>query len=185
MATDITSEADTRMRKAIDNLEREMQSIRTGNARPELIDHLQVEYYGTPTPLNQLAAISTPEARLLLVQPWDLQAVPAIEKAILKSDLGITPMSDGKLIRLPLPLLSQERRKDLVRQVHRKVEDGHIAIRNIRRDAIDQIRRVEKIKGMSQDESRRLQDHIQKLTDANIARMDSLGREKEANVLEV
>ena len=185
MATDLLAETDSRMRKALDALKRDLVTVRTGRASSDLLDNIQVEYYGTSTLLNQLATITIPEARLITIQPLDRQALPEIEKAILKSELGLNPSSDGALIRIPVPPLSQERRQELVRLLHRKIEDGHISVRNIRRDEIEKVRTLEKSKELSQDESRRIQESIQKLTDAHINQMDILGKEKETAILEI
>ena len=185
MATDLLTETDNRMGKALDALKRDLVSVRTGRASSDLLDNIQVEYYDTQTSLNQLATIAVPEARLITIQPWDRQALPEIEKAILKSELGLNPSSDGALIRVPIPPLSQERRQEVVRLLHRKIEGGHIAVRNIRRDEIEKVRALEKSKELSQDESKRTQESIQKLTDAHINQMDILGKEKEASILEI
>ena len=173
------------MRKSVEALNRELGSIRTGRASPTLIEGLMVDYYGAPTALNQLATISVPEARLLMVQPWDGEALKSVEKGILASDLGLVPNNDGSVIRINIPALTEERRKELVRLVGRKVEEGHVAIRNIRRDAIEQLRRMEKEGDLSQDGLRRAQDQLQRLTDSYIGRMDSHRAEKEAEVMEV
>jgi ribosome recycling factor len=144
-----------------------------------------VDYYGTPTPVPQLAAVSTPEPRLLVIQPWDRTVLGPIEKAILKSDLGLTPTNDGKLIRLAIPTLTEERRKDLVKMIRRRLEESRVAIRNCRRDAVDELKKLEKDKKISEDESRRGQDKVQKETDRLIAEVDRLGQRKEQEVLEV
>ena len=173
------------MRKSVEALNRELGSVRTGRASPALIEGLMVDYYGAPTALNQLATISVPEARLLMVQPWDGEALKSVEKGILASDLGLVPNNDGSVIRINIPALTEERRKELVRLVGRKVEEGHVAIRNIRRDAIEQLRRMEKEGDLSKDGLRRAQDQLQRLTDSYIGRMDSHRAEKEAEVMEV
>lgn len=178
-------DAEHRMHGAHDALQRELDSVRTGRARPGLVEHIVVEYYGTETPLNQLATVSVPEARVLAIQPWDKSAITAVERAILKSDIGITPNNDGSVIRLTLPILTEDRRKDLARSVRKRVEDARVAVRNVRRDVQDKIRTREKNKGLSQDDSRRLQDQLQKITDANIAQIDKTGEAKEAELLEV
>jgi ribosome recycling factor len=144
-----------------------------------------VDYYGVPTPLNQLASISVPEARLLMVQPWDKQSLKDVEKGILRSDLGLVPNNDGSVIRLSIPILTEERRKELVRSVARKVEEGHVAIRNIRRDSLEKLRDLEREKVLSQDEGKRAQEQLQRLTDSNIGQMDTLRGDKEAEVMEV
>ena len=183
--TEVLTETDARMQKSVDALARELNSIRTGRASPALIEDLMVEYYGTPTPLNQLASISVPEARLLMVQVWDKQALQNVQKGILKSDLGLVPNSDGEVIRINIPPLTEERRRELVRLVNRKAEESHVAVRNIRRDALGMIRGMEKDKALSQDESRRAQEQLQRLTDSHILKVDGLREDKEAEVMEV
>ena len=187
MATvvELLSDGESRMRHAVEVLERELSSVRTGRANPALIEHLPVDYYGVPTPLNQLASVSAPEARLLVIQPWDRGALPAVEKAILRSDLSITPNNDGTVVRLSLPLLTQERRRDLARLVHKKAEVSRVAVRNVRRDVNDKLRVAEKAKELSQDELAVAQDRLQKLTDSIISQMNDRVSTKEAEVLEV
>ncbi len=185
MVTPVLSEAEQRMKKAEEVLKHSLESVRTGRASPSLVEHLPVDYHGVPTPLNQLATISAPEARLLVIQPWDRSILSSVEKAIRASDVGINPVNDGALIRLPIPLLSEERRLELVRLVHRKVEEGKVAVRNIRRDDLERIRAMERAKELSQDESRRAQERLQKLTDASTTQLDQLGAAKEAEVLKV
>lgn len=182
---DVVSDLHDRMGKSVDALRREMAVIRTGRASPGLVDGIQVDYYGTPTPLNQLGTISVPEARVLMIQVWDRGALGGVEKAILGSDLGLTPNNDGEVIRITLPVLTEERRKDLVKVVARKTEEGHVAVRNIRRDGIESLRKLEKDGEIGQDESRRGQDDVQKITDRYISEMDGLKKDKEAEVLEV
>lgn len=174
-----------RMQKSTESLTRDLNSVRSGRASPSLIENLKVEYYGTPTPLNQLASISVPEARVLMIQPWDKQSITDLEKSILKSELGLVPNNDGTVIRINIPPLTEERRKELVRLVGKKVEESHISIRNIRRSSLESIRAMEKDKTLSQDESRRAQEQLQQVTDKYIERMDSLGREKESEVMEI
>ncbi len=185
MVEDILNEAEDRMRKAVEALRRELTTIRTGRASPALVDRLMVEYYGTPTPLNQLANISTPEARLLVIQPWDRNAIQPIEKAILKSELGLTPSNDGRLIRLVIPQLTEERRRELVKVVRRKVEEGRVAVRNIRRDALEDLKEAEKEKLISEDDFFRGKERLQELTDKYVKEMDELGQQKQAEILEV
>ena len=185
MPDQVLSDADRRMARSVEVLKRELGGIRTGRASPALVENLSVDYYGAPTPVNQLATISAPEARLLLIQPWDRQGLTAIEKAILKSELGLTPSSDGSVIRLSIPPLSEERRRDLVRLVKRKVEDDRVAVRNIRRDALEKLREMERNKDISQDELHRAQERLQKQTDTHIGEMEALGSRKEAEVMEV
>ena len=166
-------------------LKRELATIRTGHATPALIEHIKVEYAGVLTPLNQIAGISAPGARLLVIQPWDRGCVHSIEKAILKSDLGLTPTSDGNIIRLNIPPLTEERRQELIRVVRRRVEEGKITIRNLRREAMDELKGLEKNKDISQDELKRALDQLQKLTDSFIADTEQIGRDKEAELIEV
>ena len=150
MISDVLTTAETKMTKAIEVFGRELASLRTGRASPTLVDHVRVDYYGTPTPLNQLAGISVPEARILIIQPWDRAALPSIEKAILKSDLGLNPSSDGTVIRLIIPELTEERRRELVKVVRKKEEESRIAIRNVRREGLEKLRRMEKEKEISE-----------------------------------
>lgn len=185
MIEDILTEADERMKKAVDALRRELVSIRTGRATPGLVDHLLVDYHSTLVPLNQLANITAPEARLILIQPWERSSLHTIEKAILKSDLGLNPTNDGQFIRLALPQLTEERRKDLVKVVHKKVEEGRVSLRNVRRDAVDQLKKLEKEKHISNDDVRRTQEKLQKLTDKYTIDVDDLGEVKEAELMEV
>ena len=179
------AETDTRMRKSVEAMSRELSSIRTGRASPGLVESLMVEYYGAPTPLNQLASISVPEARVLLIQPWDKQALRDVEKSILKSDLGLVPNNDGTVIRINIPTLTEERRRELVRLVGQKAEEAHVAVRNIRRDTLGRLREMEKDKSLSRDDGSRAQEQLQQLTDAHISQMDNLRQEKEAEVMEV
>ncbi len=181
----IKQEAEEKMQKSIEALRRDFATIRTGKANPSLLDKVTVDYYGTPTPINQLANISAPEARMLVVQPWDKSVVPNVEKAILKSDLGLNPSSDGTVIRLVLPQLTQETRKELVKKVKKKAEDAKVAIRNIRRDANESLKAAEKNKEISEDETKNAQDDIQKLTDKYIAELDGVLDNKEKEIMEV
>jgi ribosome recycling factor len=178
-------EAEQKMAKSVEVLERDLASIRTGRASASLVDHLTVDYYGTPTPLNQLATIAVPEARLITIQPWDRSAVGAVEKAILKSDLGLNPANDGTMIRVPIPPLTEERRRDLAKVVRKRVEEGKVAVRNIRRDSLESVRASEKRKEISQDDLRRAEQQVQKLTDRAIEQADNLGAKKEAELMEV
>jgi ribosome recycling factor len=173
------------MQKSLDVLQDDLLSIRTGRASPALVEKLPIEYYGTMTPLNQMASIAVPEPRLLVIRPWDPSALADIERAILKSDLGLTPMNDGKLIRLSIPRLTEERRRELVKLVSRRVEEGRIAVRNLRRDALQDLREFEKEKMISQDEFFRGKDELQKLTDEFIEQIDEIGKRKEAEVMEI
>jgi len=181
---EILSIANSKMEKAVEVLRRSLASIRTGRASPALLDWIKVDYFGTSTPINQLATVSSPESRLLIINPWDRSLLPAIEKAILKSDLGLTPINDGRVIRLPIPPLTEERRRELVKLVRRRLEEGRIAIRNIRRDGLEEVRKAEREKALSQDESRRAAELIQKLTENFMGQIDLLGREKELEIME-
>jgi ribosome recycling factor len=182
---EIRSDAEQRMQGAIDALQRELTSIRTGRASPALVERLTVDYYGAATPLNQLAGISAPEARLLVIQPWDRGSMSAIEKAILKSELGLTPNNDGQVIRLSIPQLTEERRKALVKVVRQKIEEGKVAIRNVRRDAVDDIKDLLKEKMIGEDDERRAHQEIDALTRQFTEEADRIGQLKEAEVLEV
>ena len=185
MVTTLLSNAESRMQKAVEALKRDMNTVRTGRASPALVENLSIDYHGIPTPLNQLATISVPEARLLVIQPWDRQAVSAIERGILKSDLGLNPAADGVVIRLPIPQPTEERRRELVRVVKRQAEEARVSIRNIRRDVIDKLRTMERNKELSQDDNRRSQDQLQRLTDAFVTQIEALADAKEAEVMEV
>jgi ribosome recycling factor len=182
---EVLAETDSRMKKSVEALKREMNTIRTGRANPALVESIMIDYYGVPTPLNQLSSISVPDARVIMIQPWDKQSMKDVEKGIQRSELGLLPNNDGNVIRISLPILTEERRKELVRQVGRKVEEAHVAARNIRRDSLEQFRQMEKNKEISQDDSRRSQEQLQKVTDAHIAQMDVIRGEKEAEVMEV
>lgn len=185
MVNELFSGSDAKMRRAIDAVRKELAGLRTGRANPSLVEHLRIDYYGTPTPLGQLAGISAPEARLLIIHPWDRQTLPVIEKAILKSDLGLHPINDGNVIRLPIPQLTEERRRELIKMVRKRIEEGRVSIRNARRDALDSLRDMEKNKEISEDERKRAMDRLQKLTDAFILEVEQIGRDKEAELLEV
>jgi len=178
MIKDLLRETEERMNKAVDALRDTLVTIRTGRASPALVERLPVEYYGTPTPLNQLATISVPEPRLLAIRPWDPNALADIERAILKSELGLTPSNDGKIIRLTIPRLTEERRQELVKVVGKRVEEGKVAIRNIRRDAIEDLRELE-------NDFYRGKDDVQEITDKFVARMDETGRDKEREIREI
>jgi ribosome recycling factor len=182
---EVLADASSRMTKATEALQRELVTIRTGRATPALLDKLRVDYYGVPTPINQMANISSQEARLLVIQPWERSQLGPIEKAILKSDLGLTPTNDGNTIRLGIPSLTEERRHELVKLVRKRVENGRISIRNIRRDAQEAIRTLERDKSISQDEMARAREELQKLTDASVEQANTIGQGKEAEVLEV
>ncbi len=185
MADDVFSDVEHRMKKAVEALQRDLQTVRTGRASPALVERLQVEYYGTPTPLQQIAAIHATDARTLTIQPWDRKALGDIEKAIQKSDLGLNPANDGQVIRLVIPVLTEEPRKELVKVVHKKVDEGKVAVRNCRRDGHDHLREQEKNKEISADDLKRGTDRLQKLTDRYIEEMDKVGRAKENEILAV
>jgi ribosome recycling factor len=185
MIDEVLSDASTRMGKTIEALKKDLASVRTGRATPTLVDNIKADYYGTPTPLKQMATISAPEARLLVIQPWDNTTIGEIKKAILKSELGLNPSSDGNIIRLAIPPLSEERRRDLVKAVHKKAEEGRIALRNIRRDALEMLRELEKEKEISQDEQKRAQERLQEITDSFIEKAGELAQAKEAELLQV
>ncbi len=185
MTEDVMKDAEERMKKAIEALGRELLSIRTGRATPALIDRLSIEYYGTPMPLNQLASISAPEPRLLVVQPWDKGSLPIIEKALQKSDMGFNPSNDGQVIRIPIPALTEERRRDMVKMVKHKMEDGRVAMRNIRRDALHHLKELENEKMISEDDHKRASEKLDDLAHKYTREAEHIGDAKEAEVLEV
>ena len=182
---EILKDAEERMKKAIEALKKEVGSVRTGRAAPSLVESLLADAYGTPTPIIQLAAISAPEPRQILIQPWDKSLIKAIEKAIAGSDLALTPQSDGAGIRLIIPQLTEERRRDLVKVLHKKVEEGRVEVRSLRRHAHDELRSKEKTAGVSQDDFKRLEAQLQKLTDRYVATADEIGSAKEKEILAV
>ena len=185
MTDDIKRDADARMSRALEALERDLQAIRTGRAATALVERIGVEYYGTTTPLNQLASISVPEAHTIVIQPWDRSALGAIEKAILKSEVGLTPNTDGTVVRLSIPALTEERRKDLVKLVHKRMEEARVEIRNDRRDVADEIKKAQRDGDISTDEERREMDALQKVTDRWTAEVERVGKHKEQEILEV
>jgi ribosome recycling factor len=185
MTADLFGDAERRMQKAIEALKHDLGSIRTGRASSTLLERILVDYYGTPTPINQVATVTVPEARLLVIQPWDKKMLVDIEKAIQKSDLGINPNNDGQVIRLNIPPMNEERRRDLVKTLHKKLDEHKVAVRNVRRDVQDKLRDREKKKEVSEDELKRSTDRLQKLTDRYIDEMDKVGRGKEQEILEV
>jgi len=185
MPQSVKKNAEDRMEKAVAALKKELATLRAGRATPALLDRVQVEYYGTMTPVNQLASVSTPDPRTLVIQPWDKSSLSAIEKAILKSELGLTPVSDGNVIRLALPPLTEERRTELVKMTKKYGEEAKVAVRNIRRDAIDEIKKLEKSAALSENESRRHQEDIQKTTDKFVAEIDKVLAAKEKEIMEV
>ncbi len=182
---EVVAQTEARMKKAVEALRREVQSVRTGRATPSLVEALEADAYGVPTPLIQLAAINAPEPRLIVIQPWDRNLIKPIEKAIIGSDLGLTPGNDGTVIRLQIPMLTEERRKDLVKQLHKKVEEGRVEIRTLRRHAQDELRAKSKGTGVSADDEKRQEALLQKLTDRYILVADEVGSAKEKEILEV
>lgn len=182
---EILLDTDERMEKSVAALARDLGSVRTGRASPTLVENLLVDYYGAPTPLKQIASITTPETTQLAIQPWDRSAVKEVEKSVMRSDLGLMPNSDGAIIRITLPHLTEERRRDLARLVGRKVEDGRVSVRNVRRSGVESLRAMERGKEISEDESRRAQGEIQELTNLYIARMNEMEKAKEAELMEV
>jgi len=185
MIKDIYISHEEKMKKALDALRRELATLRAGRATPALLDKITVDYYGTPTPISQVANISVPEPRMITIQAWEKNMIAQIEKAILKSDLGLTPNSDGVIIRLSIPQLTQQRRIELVKVVHKKAEENRIVIRNLRRDANDSIKKIEKEKSVSEDEAKKAQEDMQKLTDKYIKEVDTIMSAKEKEILEV
>jgi ribosome recycling factor len=185
MIKDVMDDAELRMDKAIDALRRDLATIRTGRASPSLVERLTVDYYGSSTPLNQLAGISVPEPRLIVIQPWDRGSMAAIEKAIQKSELGLNPSNDGQLIRIAIPPLTEERRKQLVKLVHGHVEEGKVALRNIRRDAMTHVKELMNEKLIGEDDERRAEQQVDELTKRFVGEADKVGKSKEQEVLEV
>ena len=186
MATDdLFSDAERRMQKAIEALKQDLTAIRTGRASSSLVDRIQVDYYGTPTPIIQVASVSVPDARQVVIQPYDRKMIADIEKAIQKSDLGINPNNDGQVIRLNIPPMSEERRRDMAKTLHKKLDEHKVAVRNIRRDVQDKLRDREKKKEVSEDELKRSTDKLQKLTDRFIDEMEKVGKSKEQELMEV
>ncbi|HET91113.1 MAG TPA: ribosome recycling factor [Chloroflexi bacterium] len=184
MIKEVFSEVESRMQKTIEVLEADLRAIRTGRASPALVERVMVDYYGTLTPLNQLATISAPEPQLLTIRPYDPGSLGDIERAILKSELGLTPANDGRLIRLPIPRLTEERRQELARMVRQRIEEGKVSLRNIRREALDDLRDLEKEKLVSEDEFYRSKDDLQDLTDRYIEQMDEISVRKQQELLE-
>jgi ribosome recycling factor len=182
---EIEGSAKTRMEKALADLQHDMAGVRTGRASVSLLDNVRADYYGTPTPLNQLATLHVPEPSLITVQPWDVSQIGIIEKAIRSADLGLNPANDGKIIRVPIPPLTEERRKELVKKLHHIAEDHRVAMRNVRRDANENVKKLLKDKIVSEDEDRRAHDEIQKLTDASIQKLDQAAKAKEKEIMEL
>jgi ribosome recycling factor len=185
MTKDVIQKAKQRMEKAVEDLQKELASVRTGRASISLLDHISVEYYGTPTPLNQVATLAVPEPTLITAQPWDLSLLVAIEKAVRSSDLGLNPANDGKIIRIPIPPLTEERRKQLARHVGKVSEDHKTAIRNIRRDENEVLKKLLKEKVISEDEERKALDEIQRLTNQFVSRVEELVKKKDEEILKV
>jgi ribosome recycling factor len=185
MEQELKRKTTDRMARAVEALKKEFGSIRTGRASLSLLDEIMVNYYETPTPLQQLASLSIPESRQMAIQPWDPKVISEIEKAILKSDLGLTPMNDGKIIRINIPPLTEERRKQLVKTVKKKAEEAKVAVRNIRRDANEELKKLEKEKHVSEDVVKKSQDEIQKITDSYITKVDEVLANKEKEIMEV
>ena len=184
MIESIYQETREGMNKSIDSLKNEFKKVRTGRASLSILDGIRVEYYGTMTPLNQMSSLSIPESRLITIQPWDVSVIKDIEKAILKSDLGLTPSNDGKLIRISIPPLTEERRKELVKVIHKKGEEHRVTVRNIRRDSNDLLKELKKNGEISEDDAFRAQDQVQKITDEHIKLIDDVCKEKEKEILE-
>jgi ribosome recycling factor len=184
MIDDIYQETRERMEKSITALNNELKRVRTGRASLSLLDGVRADYYGTQTPLNQMATLAVPESRLITIQPWDTSAIKEIEKAILKSDLGLTPTSDGKIVRISIPPLTEERRKELVKVIHKMCEESKIAVRNIRRDANDLVKGLKKDGDISEDDAFKSQDNVQEITDEFTKRIDDIYKEKEKEILE-
>lgn len=185
MQGEVRKQLVDRMDKAIESLKKDIAGIRTGRASLGIFEGITVDYYGTPTPINQVATMSVPESRLIIIQPWDPKMIAEIERAILKSDLGLNPSNDGKIIRVAIPPLTEERRKQIIKQVHKRVEEAKIAVRNIRRDSNDEVKKLEKEKKMSEDDAKKTLEEIQKLTDSYIKRTDEINSHKEKELMEV
>ncbi|MCF6464704.1 ribosome recycling factor [Clostridium sp. Cult2] len=185
MYLDVHKESEEKMKKTVEVYKEELKSIRAGRANPSLLDQISIDYYGTSTPLKQVASVSAPEPRLLVIQPWDANLISTIEKEILKSDLGLNPSNDGKLIRLPIPLLTEERRKELVKVVRKSAENAKVSVRNIRREANDIIKKMEKDKALSEDDRKAAESETQKITDKYIEEIDNLTNKKEEELLEI
>ncbi|GFO61122.1 ribosome-recycling factor [Geomonas silvestris] len=185
MIKDVIADMNVHMDKTIDALRKEYQRVRTGRANSSLLDDVRVDFYGTPSPISQVATLSVPEPRTITIQPWEPKMIQVIEKAILNSNLGLTPANDGKVIRLSLPPLTEERRKDIVKQMKRDAEDAKVALRNIRRDAIDRLKKLEKDKSISEDELKRAEKDVQDSTNAHVAKVDEVQQHKEKEVMEI
>ncbi|BBA70415.1 ribosome recycling factor [Geobacter sulfurreducens] len=185
MTKDVINDMKSHMEKSVDSLRREYQKVRTGRANTGLLDEIRVDFYGNPSPLNQVATLAVPEPRTITIQPWEAKMIPVIEKAILNANLGFTPSNDGKLIRISLPPLTEERRKEIVKSLKKTAEDAKIAIRNIRRDAIDSLKKLEKDKKISEDDLKRAEKEVQDVTNVYVAKVDEVLAHKEKEVMEV
>ena len=185
MLNDIKNDAQTRMGKSIDSLRHSLTRLRTGRASTALVDGIKVDYYGTPTLINQMASVAVPDSRTVTIQPWDKGAFALVEKAILKSDLGLTPINDGRIIRISIPALTEERRKELVKVSRKYAEEAKIAVRNVRRDANESLKKLEKAKNLTEDELKKAGDDVQKLTDKFVARCDERCQAKEKDIMEI
>jgi ribosome recycling factor len=185
MTKTVISTMSDHMDKTVDSLRKEFQKVRTGRASTSLLEEIRVDYYGTPTPINQLATLAVPEPRTITLQPWEGKIIPLIEKAILNANLGVTPSNDGRLIRLNLPPLTEERRKDIVKQLRKTAEDAKVAVRNIRRDSIDELKKMEKDKKVTEDELKRGEKEVQDVTNSHVAKIDEVLAHKEKEVMEV
>ena len=185
MTKPVIDQARVRMEKAVVDFQREVASIRTGRASVSVLDSIRVDYYGTPTPVNQVATLGVPEPQMITVQPWDPTLLPILEKAILSSDLGLNPANDGKILRVPIPPLTEERRKELVKQLHKVLETHRMSIRNVRRDANDATKKLMKDKKISEDDDKRAHDEVQKLTDREIGKLDQASKAKEKEIMEL
>ena len=181
----VIEDTDRKMDRSIEALKRDLNSLRTGRATPSLVENVSVDYYGVPTPLKQIASISAPDARAIMVQPWDKQSMREIEKSLMKSEMGFNPSNDGNIITVPIPSLNQERRQDMVRMLKRKLEEGKVSIRNVRRDSLETLRKLERDKAISQDQNRRAQDQLQKTTDDHTKTIDQVGTAKESEIMQV
>ena len=182
---EVLADVERRMNRSMEALERELATLRTGRATPSLVENVSVDYYGSPTPLKQIASISAPDARAIMIQPWDRQALRDIERSLMQSEMGFNPSNDGNIITVPIPPLNQERRQELVRLLKRKIEDGKVSVRNVRRDGLETLRKLEREKAISQDQNRRSQDQLQKTTDTFIKSMDQVSSAKEAEIMQV
>ena len=185
MSDRVYSETEDKMKRILESLQREFTKIRTGRASVSLLDGIKVDYYGTPTPINQVAGISIPEARLMVIQPWETKMLAVIEKAIQKADINISPVNDGKIIRLPIPQLTEERRKELVKTARRALEESKVSVRNIRREILETLKKMEKDGSLSEDEKKRQEENVQKLTDNTIKKLDELTDLKEKEILTI